>query len=204
MKTTYLRTVFAITATLAIAGLSGFHCADGGSPEPQDSGHCDQDGGVVVTTAPVLVVENARVQPFVQDFSRLLFMKVEDTPTDTLGLPANSRVFMAPSYYFSPPLPVKDIPQYPGLSYSETKKMAVIRCKPASAGSLDARLATWTGVFEIIKTDFSGKTCPASEGDAEAAIYCMVKDFVDTPVASASASVKKVFDIAAAFFDTRS
>jgi len=152
------------------------------------------------TQPPVLMAEQARQPAELLDFIRLAFIKTDEQPLETLGLPAASRVFMAPAHYFDPPLPLMNAPQYPGLSYSDSKKLVAIRCQPGTVEALAPVLASWPAIIEIIKTEFSGRTCPAPTGDNEAALYCAVKDFEDTPVANASQSVSKVFAFAVPLF----
>lgn len=150
--------------------------------------------------APATVTDRSRDVTQTNDFLRLIFVTSQVKP-DHLGGPNAFRVFAAATAFVEPPLPLADVVAYPGLVDQPDQDLVAMRCMPSDPTKVDPILATWPNVFDAVRSDFAPTyTCPAPSGSAENAVYCMVKDFIDAPSATAVVSLAAALNLGVTLF----
>lgn len=95
------------------------------------------------------------------DFFRMFFLSKDSNFSGKLGRPDAERVFVAPSKVFSNPMPLGAAAKYLGNDYREIEDVYLLKCNPHDTRILDARLATWPNVFDLIaeKVQMSEADC---------------------------------------------
>ncbi|HUI24992.1 MAG TPA: hypothetical protein VL403_02820, partial [Candidatus Kryptonia bacterium] len=120
---------------------------------------------------------------------------------DHLGGPNAFRVFAAATSFVDPPLPLTEVVDYPGLVDQPDQDLIALRCMPSDPAKAGPILATWPNVFDALRSDFAASyACPPSPGSAENAVYCMAKDFVDTPSATVVVSLAAALNLGVTLF----
>lgn len=116
--------------------------------------------------APALINDAAKRPDQTNDFLRLIFLFPNQQFSGMLGQPSAVYAFVGPTGFYQPPLPISQVPPYPGLTYRADKTLYAIRCQPRASAALEPLLATWPNVYALLKTDLgnSGYTCPALPG----------------------------------------
>lgn len=162
--------------------------------------HCPDCG--ITTDSPARINDTAKHPDQINDFLRLVFLSPNQEFSGLLGQPSASYAFVGPTRFYQPPLPVNQIPQYPGLIYRADKTLYAIRCQPRNAEELAPLLATWPNIYALLKTELGNKgyACPASPGAGENALYCLVKDYQDTPSVVSSDSIYLALEVAVQLF----
>lgn len=155
--------------------------------------------------APATVVEQSRDVTQTNDFLRVTFLPEGVNPT-RLGGPNASWVFVGASAFYRPAFPVGEIVKFPGLNYEPDLNLIAMRCITSNPVMLEPTLATWPNVAEIIKADLSATyTCPPAGGltgqaRAENEVFCLARDFTDSPNATAVASIQRAVDLGVELF----
>lgn len=90
----------------------------------------------------------------INDFFRMFFLRSNSNFSGNLGRPKAERVFVAPAKAFEKPMPLGVAAKYLGNDYREIEDVYLLKCNPQDSRILDARLATWSNVFELIAQDF--------------------------------------------------
>ncbi len=152
--------------------------------------------------APALINDAAKRPDQTNDFLRLIFLFPNQQFSGMLGQPSAVYAFVGPTGFYQPPLPISQVPPYPGLTYRADKTLYAIRCQPRASAALEPLLATWPNVYALLKTDLgnSGYTCPALPGAGENALYCLIKDYQDTPSTVSSDSLYQALEVAVQLF----
>jgi hypothetical protein len=142
----------------------------------------DNDGGGPNPETPALLVERSHDPERVNDYLRLVFLPASVVPT-RLGGPNAVRVFVAASTYFTPALALDEVASFLGVPDAVDQDLVGMRCQADDPAALDARLATWPHLFEIIRVDLGGQfTCPPPPGaPPENAVYCVAAAYDDKP-----------------------
>lgn len=164
---------FVYVGLLALLLITASCSTNGSSSEPGEE-------------APAIVTEESRDTNETFDFIRILNFTTDTFPT-ALGRPDAKKVFMGASVFFAPPVPIGKLATFFGIPLNAANDIFVIRCIPGDPDSLDAMLATWPNVFEIIQEDLSqsfGFTCPPDEmleGDELTLneLFCIADGFED-------------------------
>ena len=105
----------------------------------------------VPAQAPV-VISNGLRDSVPNDYLRVSFLPAGVTST-TLSRPGALRAFATATPLYEPPLRLKDFPSYSGLSNDDTRVLVAMRCRPLMPEKVDAVLATWPNVFQVIQRD---------------------------------------------------
>lgn len=146
------------------------------------AGGCGDDGGggSAAPAAPVLTVDRSHDPERTGDYLRLVFVPAS-VPVTTLGAPGAVRVFVAASDYFIPPLALDEVADFVGVPDVADRDLVALRCAPADPAALDARLATWPTLFDVIRADLGGQyACPPPAGaPPENAVYCIAAAYQD-------------------------
>ena len=142
----------------------------------------DDGGGSRAQEPPVLVVDRAHDPERTADYLRLIFVPAS-VPVTTLGAPGAARVFVSATDYFTPPLALDEVADFVGVPDVADRDLVALRCAPADPAALDARLASWPALFEVIRADLGGQyTCPPPAGaPPENAVYCVAAAYQDEP-----------------------
>lgn len=142
----------------------------------------DGGGGSAARVAPVLVVDRAHDPEQTGDYLRLIFVPASVQVT-TLGGPSAVRVFLTASEYFTPPLALDEVADFVGVPDVADADLVALRCAPTDPVALDAHLATWPTLFEVIRADLGGQyACPpAAAAPPENAVYCLAAAYQDEP-----------------------
>jgi len=151
---------------------------------------------------PALINDAAKHPDQINDFLRLVFLFPTQEFSAQLGQPGASYAFVGPTRFYQPPLPVYQVPSYPGLTYRADKTLYAIRCQPRHPEGLMPQLATWPNVYALFKTDLGshGYACPAPPGAGENALYCLIQDYQDTPSTISSDSLYRALEVAVQLF----
>lgn len=164
--------------------------------------------------APAIVTEKSRDTNETNDFFRILNFTTPVFPTG-LGRPDAVKVFMGASIFFDPPVPIGKVGRYFGIPLRTDRDIFVVRCIPGNPKSLDAKLATWPNVFEIIEEDLSQNfnfMCPPDEmlDDDESTLnqlFCMVDGFEDVGFTNSrgqflvSTTIENALSLGASLYD---
>lgn len=198
--------IFVCWLTLMISGLGWAIACDVDDDDDDESGSDDDndaaDDDEAQCEAPVSLADRAHRPIEINDFVRLIFLSPDSEPSGMLSLPAAVRAFVGPAPYYEPPLPLKDLPQFSGLSYWSEGTLLAIRCTPADAAALDPVLATWPNVFALIKEDLGATySCPPDGYSPENDLYCQIKDFADEEDSVAVNSVYRALSLATTLFE---
>lgn len=142
----------------------------------------DGGGGAGTSEAPALVVDRSHDPARTGDYLRLFFVP-SSVPVTTLGAPGAVRVFLAATDYFTPPLALDEVADFVGVPDAGDRDLVALRCAPADPTALDARLATWPTLFDVIRADLGGQyACPPPAGaPPENAVYCIATAYPDEP-----------------------
>ncbi|HYB91362.1 MAG TPA: hypothetical protein VEC38_09975 [Candidatus Binataceae bacterium] len=178
--------IIRLTIAIAAATVASTAIAWAGDPPPN----------------PAVVTDLSRDPALANDFLRLTYLPAGIVP-DHLGGPKAVRVFVTASSFFKPPLTLQETASYPGLVDSQSQVLVAFRCKNNDLSQFDALLASWPNVFTAIKEDYGGQfTCPPPPSSPpENEVYCLVKDYVDTPNTSASVAIEAAMSLGASMFD---
>jgi hypothetical protein len=136
---------------------------------------------------------------------RIIFLPEGVNPT-RLGGPNAAWVFVGASTFYRPPFSVGAIVKFPGLNDQPELNLIAMRCIPSNPALLETRLATWPNVAEIIKADLGGTyTCPppgglSDQARAENEVFCLARDFTDSPSTTAVASIQRAVDLGVELF----
>ncbi len=152
---------------------------------------------------PAVITDYSRDTAYTNDFLRITYLPIDVVP-QYLGGPSALRVFATATRFFIPPSSLAATSSYPGLVNDNTKAVVLFRCRPPDRSLVDPFLAIWPKVFAAISEDFSGMgfTCPAGDGmTPENELWCMVKDFIDSPEPAAPTSLEHAMSVGAALFD---
>ncbi len=116
------------------------------------------------------------------DFFRFSYVS-SGTAVTSLGRPGSLRVFMTATSFFRPALPLNQAVTYPGLQDQPAQDLVVMRCIPPDREKADPILATWPNLFAAIERDIGSQSlsCPYTGTSADNEIYCIAKQFKDTP-----------------------
>jgi len=98
----------------------------------------------------------------VNDFFRMFFLPTNSKFSNKLGRPDAERVFVAPSNVFEKTMPLGAVAKYLGNDFRAIEDVYLLKCNPHDTRVLDARLATWSNIFELIEQDFQ-----VSEADCQ-------------------------------------
>ena len=138
---------------------------------------------------------NQRLPAFLVGFS--------GDPVTSLGRSGALRAFMTATSFFQPALPLGQTATYPGLEEQPAQDLVVLRCIPPEREKVDAILATWPNVFAAVQRDLGsqGFTCPYTGDSADHEIYCIAKQFDDTPSGVVVTTLANVLATANTLFD---
>lgn len=137
------------------------------------------------------------------DFLRFSWVS-PGTPVTSLGRPGALRAFMTATSFFQPALPLSQTATYPGLEEQAAQDLVVLRCIPPEREKVDAILATWPNVFAAVQRDVGpqGLSCPYTGNSADNEIYCIAKQFDDTPSGVVVTTLANVLATANTLFDS--
>jgi hypothetical protein len=160
-----------------------------------------QDCGVSADP-PAIINDVAKHPDQFNDFLRLIFLFPNQPFSGRLGQPAAVYALAGPTRFYQPPLPVSQVPQYPGLTYRADKTLYAIRCQPRDSAALEPVLASWPNIYALIKTNLSGNgyACPAPPGAGENALYCLIRNYQDTPSTVSVDSIYPALEVAVQLF----
>lgn len=149
----------------------------------------------------VATVDSAR-ETLPNDYLRVGFLPA-GTPVTTLSRPGAIRAFVTATPLFEPPLKLKDLPAYSGLTNNDGADLVAMRCRPQHPEVVDAVLATWPGVFAVLQHDLKldPALCAATPADPAAQAFCYALGFADPAATSVPAALKQTLDYAAVLFD---
>ncbi len=136
------------------------------------------------------------------DFLRFSYVS-SGTAVTSLSRPGALRAFMTVSSFFQPGLPLSQAVTYPGLQEQPSQDVVVMRCAPSNREQADPILATWPNVFSAIQRDLGsqGFSCPYTGMSAANEIYCIAKQFEDTPSGVVVTTLTNVLAVANTLFD---
>jgi len=106
-------------------------------------------------------IKNLKDEKNISDFFRMFFLSRGTSFSGSLGRPDADRVFVAPAKVFTKPMALGTAAKYLGNDYREIEDVYLLKCNPHDTRILDARLATWPNVFDLIaeKVQMSEADC---------------------------------------------
>jgi hypothetical protein len=137
------------------------------------------------------------------DFMRFSYVS-SGTSVNSLGRPGALRAFMTASSFFQPALPLSQTVTYPGLADQPAQDLVALRCIPPTKQQVDPILATWPNVFAAIQRDLAAQNfnCPYAGNSGANEVYCIAKQFSDTPSGVVVTTLTNVLTVANTLFDS--
>ena len=157
----------------------------------------------VAVPSPAVVSDNVR-ESVPNDFIRVTFIDPTKLPIakiTTLAGP-RKRAFVTATVLFEPPLALQTYPEYSGLGYSDSLELIAFRCRPPNPPAVEATLATWPNVFNLVQEDIpvNDTVCNAPLTDIGQQVSCYARAYQDKPETTVPAALADVFSYAAALF----
>jgi hypothetical protein len=156
---------------------------------------------VATAPAPAVVSDTVR-ETLPNDYLRVSFLPAGVQAT-TLSRPGALRAFTTATPLFSPPLKLAALPYYSGLVNDDKNVLVAMRCRPPHPETVDAVLATWPNVFQVIQRDvpLQSGACTGSSTDTATQVACYAKAFTDSPGTAVPVSLAHTFDYAETLFE---
>ena len=163
---------------------------------------CGSSSAKAAPSNPAAITNISRDTAQTNDFLRFSWVS-PGTPVTSLGRPGALRAFLTATSFFQPALPLSQTATYPGLEDQPAQDLVVLRCIPPEKEPVDAILATWPNVFAAVQRDLGSQsfTCPYTGNSADHEIYCIAKQFDDTPSGVVVTTLANVLATANTLFD---
>lgn len=152
--------------------------------------------------SPAAITASSRDITLTADFLRVSYVS-STTDVQSLGRPGALRAFVTATRFFQPAVPLAQMVTYPGLADQPAQDMVAMRCVSPSQEKVDAFLATWPNVFAAVQRDLAGRgfSCPSAAGAGDNEVYCIARQFSDTPNGVVVTTLANALDAANTLFD---